>query len=297
MKITALTKNAFDMPPETDMAWCPGCGNFPILRTIKKALTRAQVDQRTLTLVSGIGQAAKLPQYLKCHYFNGLHGRALPVATGIKAANPALTVIVTSGDGDVYGEGGNHLIHTIRRNPDITVLVHDNMIYGLTKGQASPTSEEGLVTPVQPRGVYVDPINPLALAISLDAPFVARTSAGEPAHMEKIIAQAIAHKGFSLVDIFQPCVVFNKVNTYQWFKEHTYILEEGGAHDATDRAAAFARATEEGRYGLGVFYRREGRRTFEEEIGIYDDDARPLYERMRAKRTVQELLDKFSQAV
>jgi len=285
-----LHTSQFDMPSQTDIAWCPGCGNFPILRTIKAALQRAEVDQRTLTLVSGIGQAAKLPQYLKCNYFNGLHGRALPAATGIKAANPHLTVIVTSGDGDVYGEGGNHLIHTIRRNPDITVLVHDNMIYGLTKGQASPTSEEGLVTPVQPRGVYVDPINPLALAISLDAPFVARTSAGEPRHMERIIAEAIAHKGFSLVDIFQPCVVFNKVNTYQWFSEHTYILEDDD-HDPTDRAAAFVRATEDDRYGLGVFYRNDTREVFEKEIGVYDTDDTPLYARTPKTDAVKALLE------
>ncbi len=271
------------------MAWCPGCGNFPILRTVKEALVQADIPQDTLTLVSGIGQAAKLPQYLKCHYFNGLHGRALPVATGIKAANPALTVVVTSGDGDVYGEGGNHLIHTIRRNPDITVLVHDNMIYGLTKGQASPTSEEGLVTPTQPRGVYVDPINPLALAISLDAPFVARTSAGEPAHMKETIAQAIAHKGFSLVDIFQPCVVFNKVNTYQWFKEKTYIFDERD-HDVTDRDSAFARATEHDRFGLGVFYRNDARAVFEDEVGIYGGDATPLYARKRQTATIKALL-------
>ncbi len=284
----SLQENVFDMPPQTDIAWCPGCGNFPILRVIKGALADAGVDQRMLTLVSGIGQAGKLPQYLKCHYFNGLHGRALPVATGIKAANPHLTVVVTSGDGDVYGEGGNHLIHTIRRNPDITVLVHDNMIYGLTKGQASPTSEEGLVTPIQPRGVYVDPINPLALAISLDAPFVARTSAGEPQHMRETIAAAIAHKGFSLVDIFQPCVVFNKVNTYQWFKEHTYFLDDD--YDPTDRMAAFARATEEGRYGLGIFYRTDTRAVFEDEVGVYDDDKRPLYERKPQVAAVKALL-------
>ncbi len=276
------------MPAETDMAWCPGCGNFPILRTVKEALADSHIDQNMLTLVSGIGQAAKLPQYLKCHFFNGLHGRALPVATGIKAANPELTVIVTSGDGDVYGEGGNHLIHTIRRNPDITVLVHDNMIYGLTKGQAAPTSPEGLVTPTQPRGVYVDPINPLALAISLDAPFVARTSAGEPGHMKEMITQAIAHKGFSLVDIFQPCVVFNKVQTYQWFKEHTYFLD--ASYDPTDRAVAFARATQDDGYGLGVFYRNDARAVFEKEVGIYDVDSQPLYRRGVQTATVRSLL-------
>lgn len=283
-----LNHGAYDMPETTDVAWCPGCGNYPILATVKKALTDAGVDQRTLTMVSGIGQAAKLPQYMRCSYFNGLHGRALPAATGIKAANPGLTVVVASGDGDVYAEGGNHLLHTIRRNPDITVLVHDNMIYGLTKGQAAPTSPLGLVTPLHPRGVYVDPINPMALAVAMDAPFVARTSAGEPEHMRAIIAAAIRFKGFALVDIFQPCVVFNKVNTYQWFKEHTYIL--GDDHDPTDRAAAFAVATDPDRFALGVIYRNDTRPVFEKEVGVYDADARPLYERAPHAATVTALL-------
>lgn len=277
MVTAAYIKDDFNVSPTIENQWCPGCGNFPILQTVKKVLQEKDIAPQNVTFVSGIGQAAKLPQYIKCNFFNGLHGRALPVATGIKAANPTQTVIVTSGDGDVYGEGGNHLIHTIRRNPDITVIVHNNMIYGLTKGQASPTSEKGLVTPVQPQGVFDIPLNPLALAISIDASFVARANAGDPEKMHRIIAQAIAHKGFSLIDIFQPCVVFNKVNTYQWFKEHTYYLED--EYDVTDRVQAFARATEEKKFPLGVFYVQKKRDVFEESVGIYDVDKRPLYVR------------------
>ncbi len=284
----AKQSQTFNMPEGTDIAWCPGCGNFPILATVKKALSGLGLEPQDTVLVSGIGQAAKLPQYLKCHYFNGLHGRALPVATGIKVANPQLNVLVASGDGDVYGEGGNHFIHTIRRNPDITLLVHNNMIYGLTQGQASPTSQEGMVTPVQPRGVFVDPINPVALAISLDAPFVARASAGEPEHLREMIVAAVKHKGFSLVDIFQPCVVFNKLNTYQWFAEHTYHLPE--SYDPTDKIEAFSRATEEGKFALGVLYRNDSRAVFEEEIGIYEDDKRPLYRRKHSVALVRALL-------
>ncbi|HHH12281.1 MAG TPA: 2-oxoacid ferredoxin oxidoreductase [Candidatus Moranbacteria bacterium] len=264
----------FDMPAGTDIAWCPGCGNFPILFALKAALSDLGKDPSELVLVSGIGQAAKLPQYLKTNYFNGLHGRALPAATGIKAANPSLSVVVTSGDGDVYGEGGNHLIHTIRRNPDITVLVHDNMIYGLTQGQASPTSEKGMVTPVQPQGVFVEPINAPALAISLDAPFVARASVTDGEHLREIIKEALSHPGFSLVDVFQPCVVFNKVNTYRWFEENTYRLED---HDPSDRERAFALAVKEGKYPLGVLYKTNKRKTFEESIGVYDRDRRALF--------------------
>ncbi len=284
------TKNnkAFELDKDVENQWCPGCGNFPILLTLKKALAEAGCSPENTVLVSGIGQAAKLPQYVQSHYFNGLHGRALPVATGIKAANPRMNVLVTSGDGDVYGEGGGHLIHTIRRNPNIAVLVHDNMIYGLTKGQASPTSPKELVTPTQPRGVYNEPFNPLTLAISLDAPFVARASAGEPEMTKEIIKQAIAHPGFALVDIFQPCIVFNKKNTYQWFKEHTKVLDE--SHDPTDRAQAFAVAMADDEFALGVISAHHRRAVYEESVGIYDDDRRALYERENDWSMIEALL-------
>ena len=267
----------FSVPKTVENQWCPGCGNFPILQTVKKVLQEKRIMPKDVTFVSGIGQAAKLPQYLTCNYFNGLHGRALPVATGIKMANPSQTVIVSSGDGDVYGEGGNHLIHAIRRNPNITVLVHNNMIYGLTKGQASPTSEEKMITPVQPYGVHNAPIDPIALAISLDAPFVARGYAGDPLHLQEIISEAIDHKGFSLVDIFQPCVVFNKMNSYQWFNEHTYKIE--GAYDRSDRVDAFRCAVYGDKYPLGVIYKHERREVFEDVAGLYTFDKRPLYAR------------------
>src|SRR6056297_801611 len=165
---------SFDVSDDIDVAWCPGCGNFSILSTLKKTLSDLNLEAQQLVMVSGIGQAAKIPQYFKTNYFNGLHGRALPAATAIKAVNPSLTVIAESGDGDMYGEGGNHFIHTIRRNPDITNIVHNNMVYGLTKGQASPTSPKGFKTKVQVNGVFENPFNPLAVAISLDASFVAR---------------------------------------------------------------------------------------------------------------------------
>lgn len=203
----------FDMG-DIDIAWCPGCGNFVILNALKQALLELEIIPENLVLVSGIGQAAKIPQYLQANFFNGLHGRSLPVATAIKAANPELDVIAESGDGCMYGEGGNHLVHAIRRNPGITNIVHNNMVYGLTKGQASPTSPCGLVTPAQVDGVFQEPLNPLALAISLDASFVARAFAGDVKQTKEIIKKAITHKGYALVDILQPCVSYNKVNTY-----------------------------------------------------------------------------------
>lgn len=256
------------MPHGTDIAWCPACGNFPLLNVVKQTLSELGLDPKNLVLVSGIGQAAKTPQYVNANMWNGLHGRALPAAVGIKLANRNLTVVAESGDGDMYGEGGNHLTHTIRRNPDITNIVHNNMIYGLTKGQASPTSELGLKNPIQPNGVVVDPFNPMAVAVALDASFVARANIGDILQTKAILKQALEWKGYALVDVFQPCVVFNKVNTYEWFKEHTYYLPED--YDPTDRQAAFAKACETESMPLGVLYRHE-RPIYEDELGIRAD--------------------------
>lgn len=263
-----MPDNLFDMG-KIDIAWCPGCGNFGILNILKQALAELSIAPDKLVMVSGIGQAAKAPHYLKAHVFNGLHGRALPPATAIKAANPALTVIVESGDGDIYGEGGNHFIHTIRRNPNLTNLVHNNMVYGLTKGQASPTSQLGFKTPIQVEGVAEEPFNPISTAIALNASFVARAYVGDAEKTKEIIKKAILNPGYSLVDIFQPCVSFNKANTYQWFKEHTYYLED--SHDPKDRVQAFKRAIETGKFPLGIFYLNPGRAPFEK-------NPRPLYE-------------------
>ncbi|NHQ60824.1 2-oxoacid ferredoxin oxidoreductase [Chlorobium sp. BLA1] len=283
------TPTRFDMPLTTDVAWCPGCGNYMLQSAVKMALHELAVDRKNLVMVSGIGQAAKAPQYLNAHMFNGLHGRALPAALGIKLSNRNLVVVVESGDGDMYGEGGNHFIHAIRRNMDITVIVHNNMVYGLTKGQASPTSQRGMTTPVQVEGVMLEPFNPLAVALALNAPFIARAYAGDVEETKKLIMQAISFRGFSLVDVFQPCVVFNKVNTYQWFKENTVYLPE--SHDATDRAAAFGLATATGKLPLGVFFRSEGRELYEDLIGV---GKTPLYKQKPPdEKAFQNLIDTY----
>lgn len=245
-----------------ETAWCPGCGNFSILNVLKKALVSCELAPHQILLVSGIGQAAKTPHYLNANVFNGLHGRSLPVATGAKLANPELVVIAESGDGCMYGEGGNHFLAAIRRNPDITVLVHDNRVYGLTKGQASPTSEKGFVTKAQPHGAVAEPFNPVAIAVAMGASFVARGYVGYQDHLAGLITAAIHHKGLALVDIFQPCVSFNKVNTYDWYKKHCYILDDG--YDPVDRESALRTASEFGeRIPLGIIYRQE-RPVFEE---------------------------------
>lgn len=273
-----------------DIAWCSGCGNYGILNILKQALTELGVEQQKLVFVSGIGQAAKIPQYLKCHYFNGLHGRALPPATAIKATNPELTVIAESGDGDMYGEGGNHFVHTIRRNPNITNIVHNNMVYGLTKGQASPTSEIGFKTPVQVEGVILEPFNPLAVAIALNASFVARVFVGFVDHAKDIIKKAIMHQGYALVDVFQPCVTFNKVNTYQHFREKSYLLD--GSHDPTNRARAFEKALEADKYPLGIFYMHE-KPVFEKLLPIYKQDPTPLIKKQFQPERIKKVISNF----
>lgn len=276
-----MDRKAFDLA-DLDIAWCPGCGDFAILRSVKEALAALDIAPERLVYVSGIGQAAKLPHYLRCNFFDGLHGRALPPATAIKASNPGMVVIAESGDGDMYGEGGNHLMHTIRRNPDITNIVHDNMVYGLTKGQASPTSMLGFRTPVQVEGATSEPFNPIAVAIALDASFVARAYAGDIKQTVEILKRAITHRGYALVDVLQPCVTYNKVNTYAWFKENVYYLDD--AHDPKDRVAAFRRATERGKLPLGVFYTSPDKPTFEDNSGAYRTDKRPLWQRRPDRR-------------
>lgn len=283
-----IDKKLYDMPKETDMAWCPGCGNFPILNIVKMALAELDILPQDVVICSGIGQAAKTPHYLRVNYFNGLHGRALPPATAIKIANPKLTVIAESGDGDTYGEGGNHFLHTIRRNPDITSIVHNNMVYGLTKGQASPTSEKGMKTPVQVGGVVLEPFNPLATALTLGATFVARVFSGDIMQSKEIIKQAIQHKGYALVDVFQPCVVFNKQNTYQWFKENTFYLDE--THDKGDKMKALALAFETDRMPLGILYQETGRPSYETLVRTGDE---PLYEKVLDEAKLSELIKSY----
>lgn len=250
-------------------AWCPGCGNYSILRAFKETLVELNIAPHEFTIVSGIGQAGKFPHYLRCNTFNGLHGRTLPVATGIRVANHRMPVIAVAGDGDCYGEGGNHLIHAIRRNIDVKLFVHDNQIYGLTKGQASPTSMEGVVTKNQPFGVLSGQLNPITLAVALDCSFVARGFAGDITHLKKLMKEAINHKGFALLDILQPCVTFNKVNTYDWYRKRVYYIDND--YDPKDRISAFKKSLEWGdRIPIGVIY-INNRQTFEERIPFLKD--------------------------
>lgn len=235
-------------------AWCPGCGNFGILTALKKALVELDIYPHQLVIVSGIGQAGKLPHYLKCNTFNSLHGRPVPVAAGIKMANRELHVIAVSGDGDGYGEGGNHWLHAMRRNHDITYLIHNNQVYALTRGQASPTSDTGYISGTTPQGAP-QPVHPLAIAVAAGASFVARGFAGDSDHLAGLIKLALQNRGFSLLDILQPCVSFNHINTYDWYKKRVYKLEEERDYNPADATAAFEKALQWGdRIPIGVVY-------------------------------------------
>lgn len=282
-----MDAKTYDMG-KIDIAWCPGCGNFSILKILKDALSDLEIKPEELVMVCGIGQGAKAPHYFKANVFNGLHGRALPPATAIKAVNKDLVVIAEGGDGDMYGEGGNHFLHTIRRNPDITHIVHNNMVYGLTKGQASPTSLEDFETPVQVGGVILEPFNPLAVAIGLDASFVSRAYSDDLEETKEIIKKAIKHKGYSLVDLLHPCVTYNKLNNRKWFKENTYYLPED--YDPTDRNEAFKKATEEEKLPLGVFYINKEKKPFEEKLFAYKKNKNPMYEREVDFKKLEKLI-------
>jgi 2-oxoglutarate ferredoxin oxidoreductase subunit beta len=284
-----MKQTRFDYTKNSDIAWCPGCGNYALLALLKQSLEELDIDQRNLVISSGIGQAAKMPQYVNSNFFNGLHGRGVSVATAIKMANPNLTVIAEGGDGDMYGEGGNHLIHTIRRNPNIVHIVHNNMVYGLTQGQASPTSPRGFKTPVQVEGVILEPFNPLAFALALGAPFVARTFIGNAELTKRVIKEAINYNGYALVDIFDPCVSFNKVNTFSWYKENSYVLEE--SYDATDRMKAMAKAFELGPFPLGILYKNPNHKlTIEEQLPAYQENTKPLFQRKRSVTDLEALM-------
>ena len=246
---------AKDFATETPAWWCPGCGAYGVLAALKSALAELGKSPREIAFVSGIGCSGKITGYLHSYAFHGAHGRALPVATGIKLANRDLTVIAAGGDGDGYAIGAGHFIHTVRRNPDVTYIVLDNHTYGLTKGQSSPTSDSGYVTPTSPNGSPEPPINGLAIALAAGATFISRGFSGHPKQLVELIKKAIQHKGFSIVEVESPCITFNKVNTFAWFKENVYYLDE--SYEATDKREAFDVLSTGGKVPLGVIYREE----------------------------------------
>ncbi len=274
--------------------WCPGCGDYGVQAGILKALNDLQIDKSKVVLVSGIGCSSAMPHVFSTYGIHSLHGRVLPVATGVKLANDELTVIGTTGDGDAYGIGVAHLIHTARRNIDLTYVVMDNQIYGLTTGQASPTSLEGAKTKSTPFGDIEEPVNPIALAISAGATYVARGFSGDPAHLAELIKQGIVHKGFALIDVFSPCVSFNTLNTFDWFRQRIYKIEP--AYNPGDLSAAFEKATEAERTNwskipIGLFYQVS--KPVYSDLDVALKNGSLIKQPQHTKEQVQELLDEY----
>jgi 2-oxoglutarate ferredoxin oxidoreductase subunit beta len=283
---------AKDLRSSDEIAWCPGCGNFGILNAVKRAITELGRNPKDVLFVSGIGQAAKLPHYIKCNCFNGLHGRAVPVAAAAKIANHKLTVVVSTGDGDCYGEGGNHFIHNIRRNLDITLIIHNNQIYGLTKGQASPTTDPGYETKFQPEGVIIEPLYPLEMAIAAGAGFIARGYAADFEHLSRLIVEGIKYKGFALIDVLQPCVSFNKKNTFDWYSKRIYRVNDDNSYNPEDRLAAFQKSSEWGdKIPVGIIYKIE-KNTYEEKTGL--SERMSLAEEQIENVDIRDILKDFS---
>lgn len=280
-----------DLASTAKITWCPGCGNFGIVSAFKSALVEVGADRERVVIVSGIGCHGKIADYVNVNSFHGIHGRVLPLATGIKLANPNLTVVGFSGDADCYDEGWDHFCHAVRRNMDLTLIVHNNMILGLTTGQTTATSQIGFKTKSTPFGSIVAPLNPIAHALVSNGTFVARGFAGDPKHLTGLMVEALKHKGFNYIDVFQPCVTFNYLNTYEWFRQRIYRLEEAG-HDYTDRQKALEKSFEWGdRIPIGIFYKEE-RSTYRDnlehlknkpltELPLEDVDIAPILESMK----------------
>lgn len=277
--------------------WCPGCGNYGMWLALKQALERLGISHHEFAVVFGIGCHGNGSDFLRCQAFHALHGRTLPVAQGIALSNPEMRVIVEAGDGDGYGLGLGHFVHACRRNVDLAYFAHNNQIYGLTTGQASPTTDHLMKTVSTPTGVLEWPVNPVGLAIAQGATFVARGFAGDIEHLTELYVQAIEHPGFAVVDVFQPCVTWNKINTFGWFRDRVYRLDKEPGWDESDREAAFARSLEtfhdlvctpeECRVPTGVFFRQEGAQTYQEGLPQLDE---PLWRRALAPRDISDMM-------
>jgi 2-oxoglutarate ferredoxin oxidoreductase subunit beta len=284
-----------DFKGKADPDWCPGCGDFGVLTALKQALVELNLRPHQVMTISGIGCSSNLPGYVSTYGMHTLHGRALAVATGAQLANHDLKIIVTGGDGDGYGIGGNHFVHSMRRNVDLTYIVMNNQIYGLTTGQISPTSTKGMKTKSTPTGSVENPIFPVSLAIAAGATYVARGYTGQVKHLVDLIKGGIQHKGFALIDAFSPCVTFNLDNTHEFFKHRTKKLEDMG-HDPTDFTAAIQKSYEWGdEIPIGLFWKREDLPSLDQLEPILDEGG-PLAHRPLgilpdvAKSLVRELM-------
>ena len=270
-EIALKTVTLQELKGKVDPDWCPGCGDFGVLAALQKALVELQIQPYNVVTISGIGCSSNLPGYISTYGMHTLHGRALAVATGVKMANHDLTVVVTGGDGDGFGIGGNHFIHTMRRNVDLLYLAMDNQIYGLTTGQVSPTSRLGMKTKSTPFGSVEGPINPISLALSAGATFIARGFSGDQKHLTDLIKQGLEHKGFSFIDVFSPCVTYNHDNTYPWFKQRVKKLEDDASYDSSNWMMACERSQIWGEESpIGKFFHSTDRPSLDQAEPVLD---------------------------
>lgn len=288
-------RESYDLKPgdfntERKPTWCLGCGNYGIWNSLKKTFVKLKLMPHEILIVYGIGCSGNGTNFIRTYAFHSLHGRALPVATGAKLANHKLNVLIMGGDGDGVGIGGNHFIHTCRRNIDMTYILHNNKVYGLTTGQTAPTSDRGFKTKSTPSGVLERPINPVSLALICGATFAARGFSGDTGHLLDIMKKAIKHKGFSFIEVLQPCVTFNKINTYDFYRDRIYKLEELKDYDGSNLHEAIKKSMEEERIPIGIFYEIE-RPTYED--GLKQIERKPLVDHMIADIDINRLLNRF----
>jgi 2-oxoglutarate ferredoxin oxidoreductase subunit beta len=254
-----------DYRSEVKPVWCPGCGDFAVLSATYKAMARLGLRREDTVVVSGIGCSSRLPYFVKTYGMHTLHGRALPVATGLKLARPELSVFVFGGDGDLFSIGAGHTPHGAARDIDLTVICMDNSTYGLTKGQTSPTSPLGHKTKSTPYGAVVQPLSPVLLALAFGAGWVGRAYSAKPKQLEDLIVEAYNHKGFSFLHVESPCTEFN--NTYNYFD--ALVQDLPADHDPTDREAAIRLALTEEKVHLGVFYKDDSRSDYRAKIDAW----------------------------
>lgn len=271
--------------------WCPGCGDFGIWASLKQAIVELALPEEQLVLVYGVGCSGNMADFNRVYGFHALHGRAIANAEAIKLANHNLKIIVIAGDGDTYGEGLNHFLTAVRGNHDITLIIHDNQVYGLTTGQNSPTTAKGTKTKSSPFGVIDQPVNPLALALSAEGTFVARGYAGRIPQLTALMKQAIMHEGTSVLDVFQPCVTFNKLNTHQWFQAKVYDLQAQG-HNSEDKVAAWQKSWEIDGLPIGVFYENKNSVPYHKQLPQLQNA--PLIRQWQQTRNISALLHPFN---
>lgn len=270
--------------------WCPGCGDFSVQAAIQRAAANVGLTPESLAVVSGIGCSGRISGYINAYGFHGIHGRSLPIAQGLKMANRELTVIAAGGDGDGFAIGMGHTVHAIRRNIDITYIVMDNQIYGLTKGQTSPRSALGFKTKSTPGGSIESSLSPLEVALSAGATFVAQSFSSELKQLTALIEAGIRHKGFSLINVYSPCVTFNKVNTYDWFKENLVNLDQEEGYDPGNRIQAMTRIMETGGLLTGLIYQDTVKPSYEDQVTGFRQEG-------ISKQNIQITEDEFERLV